>query len=155
MPYENVCRTFETLDKAGLTLRKNIRKASLEDIASILSSCPFRFPLQTGRYIKLFGDNPIDLASATRKELVTKIPGIGMKLASMFLRNTRGKDYAVIDIHLKRFLKEKGKLRNSYLENEKILKEIAKKKGMSVAELDFLVWEERRIGNRKRKEKRN
>lgn len=151
MPYENVCKTFEILDKKGLTLRENIRKAPLSEIVKVLKEAPFRFPNQTGRFIKAFGESEIDLSKVTREELVSKIPGIGMKLASMFLRNTRGEDYAVIDVHLKRYLKEQGKLRKNYLENEKILKEIARKRGMSVAELDFLIWEGRRIGNKKKR----
>lgn len=149
-PYEKVCLAFNNLDREGLTVRKNLRKASLNKIVKILKDSGYRFYNQSAVFIKEFGKNKIDLRTATREEL-TKIPGIGMKLASMFLRNTRGEDYAVIDVHLKRFLKEKGKLGKNYLENEKNLKEIAKEMGMSVAELDYLVWEERRIGNRKKK----
>lgn len=153
MPYENVCVTFEALDKAGLTVRENIKKTSLGDITKLLSECPFRFPRQTGKFIKLFGDNPIDLSSATREELIAKIPGIGMKLASMFCRNTRGEQFAVIDVHIKSYLREQGKLSKSYLENEETLKEIALDLGLTVGELDFIIWENRRIGNKKKKSK--
>jgi len=150
MPYEKVCKAFEALDSASLTNRRGIQEAPLSKIKGVLKGAGFRFPNQTGEFIKKFGDNPIDLTSATREELIAKIPGIGMKLSSMFLRNTRGEKHAVIDIHLKRFLAERGLLTNDYLKDEMSLKKIAKEMGLTIAELDFAVWEERRIGNKKK-----
>lgn len=142
---------FNALDTKGLTIRENIQRTSLFDITKTLKSVGFRFPNQTGSFIKRFGDNPIDLETADRREIVTKIPGMGMKLASMFLRNTRGETFAVLDIHIKNFLKEMGKLTENYLENEKNFFKIAEDLGVSPKELDFRIWEERRIGNRKKK----
>ena len=55
-----------------------------------------------------FSNNTINLRTATRDELVKNVKGIGYKLASMFLRNTRGEEYAVMDVHTKRYLKELG-----------------------------------------------
>jgi len=150
MPYDHVCATFEALDKAGLTFRENIKGTPLSEIVKVLSNSPFRFPNQTGKFIKLFGDNPIDLSTATREELVAKIPGIGMKLSSMFLRNTRGEKYAVIDVHLKNYLAERDLLTNDYLKDELSLKKIAKEMGLTIAELDFAIWEKRRVKRKKK-----
>ncbi len=149
LPYEKVCKAFEALDSKGLTTKDTIKAASLKEIVDILKSTGFRFPNQTGKFIKDFGETEIDLKTASREEL-TKIKGIGMKLASMFLRDTRGEEYAVIDIHIKNFLKERGQFTNNYLKDEVTLKEIAKKMELSIAELDFIIWESRRIGNRKK-----
>ena len=152
MPYEKVCKAFDALDSIGLTSRPAIREVPLEAIVNALRGAGFRFPNQTGSFIKKFGDNPIDLNVATRDEIARSIPGIGMKLASMFLRNTRKENHAVIDVHIKRYLGERGLLTKSYLQNEINLKNIAQQMGISVAELDFNIWEERRIGNRKKKD---
>jgi len=150
MPYEKVCRAFDALNRKDLTLRKNLKKVSLDEIVETLRKEGFRFPNQTAKFLKAFGDNPIDLSTATREEL-TKIPGIGMKLASMFLRNTRGSEFAVIDVHVRNFLREHNALGKDYLESERNFKEIARKLGKTIHELDFEIWEKRRVGNRRRK----
>lgn len=108
IPYERVCVTWEALRDNNMVTRNGIRDSTLEEIVKVLKSVSFRFPNQTGGFIKEFGDNPIDLRTANRQELVKNIKGIGMKLASMFLHRTRGETYAIIDIHIKRWLEEQG-----------------------------------------------
>ena len=78
---------------------------------------------------------------------LTKIKGVGMKLASMFLVRTRDAEHAIIDIHIKRWLQERDLWHNKYEEAEKNFAAEAVKMGMSVKQLDLIVWEERRIGN--------
>jgi len=150
MPYEKVCKAFDALELADLTIREKLREAPLEKIVLVLKSTGFRFPNQTGNFLKNFGENNIDLSTAPREE-IAKIKGIGMKLASMFLRNTRGEELAVIDVHIRNFLKEHNALGKNYLESETNFKKIADQLGMKPSELDFYIWEQRRIGNRKKK----
>lgn len=148
MSYEKVCVAFNALDQVGFTERKIIKKTSLEEIVRVLKQAGFRFPNRTGGYIKLFGNNTINLSIATREEIVTQIPGMGMKLASMFLRNTRGEKVAVLDVHIKNYLKERNLLGKKYLESEKNFLELAKKMGIPAQDLDHAIWQKNRIGNR-------
>ena len=82
-----------------------------------------------------------------RDELVEKIKGLGMKEASHFLRNVGFEDYAIIDFHIIDILEKYGLIekpktmtKNKYLEIEDILKKLAKKVNLSLAELDLYLW---------------
>jgi len=158
-PYEMVCKVFDALRESGMTTRKGIMHWREDMIEKTLKKAGYRFPKQHASRIKKFGYSSIDLRTATRKELVDDITGIGMKLASMFLRNTRGKDYAVIDVHTERWLMAnlmktyRGKIKapKTYEEKEKYFKELAKAKGMTTKDLDLEIWQKMRIGNRKKK----
>ena len=81
--------------------------------------------------------------------MVDNIKGLGMKEASHFLRNIGFKDFAIIDFHIIDILvkyglikKPKTLTKNKYLEIEGILKEIAKKTNLNLAELDLYLWYE-------------
>ncbi|MCD6109071.1 MAG: N-glycosylase/DNA lyase [Thermoplasmata archaeon] len=82
-----------------------------------------------------------------REWLVRNIKGIGYKEASHFLRNIGFKNIAIVDFHiidlLSRYnLIEKPKYlsKNIYFQIEKLLRKIAKKTGVSLAELDLYMW---------------
>ena len=82
-----------------------------------------------------------------REWLVRNIKGIGYKEASHFLRNIGFKNIAIVDFHiidlLSRYnLIEKPKYlsKNIYFQIEKLLRKIAKKTGVSPAELDLYMW---------------
>ncbi len=79
--------------------------------------------------------------------LVKNIKGLGMKEASHFLRNIGYGDAAIIDFHIVDLLERYGLLKKpksmtqkAYLDIEKKLREIAKKAGMNLAELDLYLW---------------
>ena len=158
-PYEMVCKAFDELREMGMTTRKEIMKWREDMIENALKRAGYRFPKQHAGRIKKFGYSSIDLKTATREELVENITGIGMKLASMFLRNTRGEDHAVIDVHTERWLMgelmktHRGKIKppKTYEEKERYFKEFAKAKGKTTKELDLEIWQKMRIGNRKSK----
>lgn len=82
-----------------------------------------------------------------RKFIVCDIDGIGYKEASHFLRNVGFDDFAIIDYHIVDTLakynlieKPKTMTRKKYLEIEKILKQIAQKSNLTLAELDLYLW---------------
>jgi N-glycosylase/DNA lyase len=83
-----------------------------------------------------------------REEIVRNFKGIGWKEASHFLRNLGYKNFAIIDRHVLRTLKEFGVIENIpktlsekiYLEIENKLREMAKKLNISLAELDFYLF---------------
>jgi thermostable 8-oxoguanine DNA glycosylase len=145
-PYAKVCKAFDALSKEGIVSRTVLEFTSVEEIASILKSTGYRFPNQTARFLHEFGKNQIDLKTATRDDLVKNIKGIGPKLASMFLRNTRGAVMAVLDIHTRRWMAEKGyDPKMPYDKLEAAFIEEAKKLGKDPRTLDLEIWEERRL----------
>ena len=82
-----------------------------------------------------------------RKWIVNNVKGLGYKETSHFLRNIGFNDYAIIDFHiidilLRHNLIEKPKTltRKKYLEIENLLRKIAEKSGLSLAELDLYLW---------------
>jgi len=155
--YEMVCKAFDELKSMKMTKRKDIMKWREDMIENALKRVGYRFPKQQAGRIKDFGYNSIDLKTATREELVRDIKGVGMKLASMFLRNTRGHKYAVIDVHTDRWLEkelkayDQWKPKMSYVAKEKAFINFAKILGKTPMELDLEIWQENRIGNRRKK----
>ena len=83
-----------------------------------------------------------------RRFLAGKIRGLGYKEASHFLRNVGRKDVAIVDRHILRWLAREGYISEvpkslsakSYEKMERILKKIAKDRGISLAELDLRLW---------------
>lgn len=149
--YKMVCNTFDYLEAYQLTSRKALGNSTENFIKAILKVAGYRFPSTHAKRLKAFGDNNIDLRTASREEMVKNISGIGMKLASFFLRNTRGEDMAVMDVHTKRWLYNKlGKKPNSltYNQEEEAFKKIAKKMGYETQDLDLKIWQENRVGNK-------
>ena len=149
--YETVCRCYNILEAYGLVTRRGIRLSTIEQIEMCLRSGGHRFPRQTAASIKAFGDNQIDLRVASRQELVDGIQGIGWKLASMFVRNTRGSEVAVIDVHIKNFLRRCGHEIDSmtYAQMEDLFMSMADSLGVSVIDLDLEIWNASRRGNKK------
>lgn len=94
---------------------------------------------------KVLKDKPY----ALRHWIVENIRGLGYKEASHFLRNIgRGRDLAILDIHILRGLKKCGLLdeipralgRKNYLEIEEKLRGLATRTGIPLAHLDFVLW---------------
>jgi len=84
---------------------------------------------------------------ALREWFVNNIKGLGYKEASHFLRNVGFDDYAIIDFHIIDILadyniikKPKTLTKKKYLDIEDLLKKIAKKTDLTLAELDLYLW---------------
>jgi len=83
-----------------------------------------------------------------REWLVRNVKGLGYKEASHFLRNIGYKNLAILDRHILNLMKEndiinekpKSLNKKNYFEIEEKFSEIAKKAGMSNAELDLYLW---------------
>ena len=86
--------------------------------------------------------------AAAREWLVENVKGYGHKEASHFLRNVGFTDVAIIDRHIIHFLAGKGLIddpkkaltRSRYIIYERILAAIARKLGVTLAELDLYIW---------------
>jgi N-glycosylase/DNA lyase len=124
-------------------------------LAKKLKNLGYRFPNIRAKYISesssckgLVQKNVTSLeGEGLRKWLVNNVKGFGYKEASHFLRNIGFDDYAIVDFHIIDILveynlikKPKTITRKKYLEIEKILKKIAKKSHLSLAELDLYLW---------------
>ncbi len=157
VPYEKCCEAFDNLRKAGMITRKKLQKCTPLMIKLELQNAGYRWANQKSKYLMEFADNDINLKTCTRDELVKNVKGVGMKLASMFLRNTRGHEYAVIDVHTDRWLEkelrafDQWKPNMSYEEKEKIFINLAEIAGKTPTQLDLEIWQKNRIGNRNKK----
>ncbi len=82
-----------------------------------------------------------------REWFVNNIKGLGYKEVSHFFRNIGFDDYAIIDFHIIDILVEhklierpKTITKKKYLEIEELLRKIAKKTDLTLAELDLYLW---------------
>lgn len=128
---------------------------SKEDLAKKLSEFGHRFPNFRAKYIAdstKYDDILKDVVSHSseteiREWLVKNIKGLGYKESSHFLRNIGFENLAIIDFHIIDILvnhniikKPKSMNKKKYLEIERILKELAKKTNLNLAELDLYLW---------------
>ena len=82
-----------------------------------------------------------------REWLIKNIRGIGLKEASHFLRNIGYTELAILDFHILGLLarhgiikKPKTLTKSRYLRIEDKLREISKRVGLNMAELDLYLW---------------
>ncbi len=126
-----------------------------ETLAQKLKASGYRFPTTRAAYIsectkqkKQLQKNITSLDGEDRREwLVRNIKGLGYKESSHFLRNIGYDDYAIIDSHILDLLKRnnlvtppKTLTRKKYLEIEAILRTIATRTDLTLAELDMYLW---------------
>jgi len=82
-----------------------------------------------------------------RNWIAENIKGLGMKESSHFLRNIGFKNIAIIDFHILDLLEKSGLIKKpkklskeTYLDLEKVLNNLAKKVDLNLAELDLYLW---------------
>jgi len=148
--------------EGGMHIQKSVGKGFLklpeEELAKRLKELGHRYPQLRAKFIvearKHHGSLKETIESfgseeKAREWLVKNVKGLGYKEASHFLRNIGFKNLAIIDFHIIDILEKHGLIerpktltRKKYLEIEKILREIAKKLDMNLAELDLYLWYE-------------
>jgi len=127
-----------------------------EDLAKKLGELGHRFPNTRAEYIcgaRKFREEIINKVKnldefELREWLVKNIRGLGMKEASHFLRNIGFKNLAIIDFHIIDLLTreklignlDKKVTKKRYLEIEDVLKNIALRLNLNLAELDLYLW---------------
>lgn len=125
-------------------------------LAKELKALGHRFPNTRAKYIvdarkqmKLLESkiSSFNNKQELRDWLVAEIKGFGMKESSHFLRNIGFSDYAILDFHIISMLIKFGLIerpstltKKRYLEIETLLRSIAEKANMSLAELDLYLW---------------
>jgi len=150
MPYEKVCHVFEYLDSRGLTQFEELRETPEFMLGYYLKLSGHRFPYQTAGFIKWNINNftAKELRKMSRDKIAEECMGFGYKLASMFHNRIHGTDYAIIDVHVDRYLEQHGCKAKKYKEKESYLQNLAKTQNKSLEVLDWEIWNTNRIGNR-------
>jgi len=128
---------------------------SRDSLAKKLKNHGHRFPNMRATYIsdslkcknKLKEIVQFKNTNEIRDWIVKNVKGIGYKESSHFLRNIGFDNYAIIDFHIIDLLinhnlikKPKYLTKKKYLEIENLLREIARKTDLTLAELDLYLW---------------
>jgi len=152
MPYEKVVESFDYLDKRGFASFDELRMLMPEDLAALFKEAKLRFPKATADqlYYNIHHYDGETLHKMSREEIVEKCKGFGWKLASMFCNRCQGTNYAIIDVHINKYLDEHGCIANNYKKKEEHFIWLAKEQGKTVDELDREIWNARRIGNKEK-----
>ncbi len=143
--------TANSSAKSGLAFQNEFHKLGLVEDAELISralkNSGVRFYRRKAEYIvgalKMFDEITDVIAkdsSIARKWLIRNVRGLGWKEASHFLRNIGKRDVAIVDRHVLRWVGEMGFDSKKYAEVERFLGEVARKVGVSLAELDLLIW---------------
>lgn len=144
----------------GVIIHKAIERGFLtlneKNLARKLKELGYRFPNTRSQYIvesraqinQIYQLSILEKPEIESREwLVHNIKGLGMKESSHFLRNIGFKDLAIIDFHIIDLL-EKYEIiskpitmtKKKYLEIEGILRDIAHKLELNLAQLDLFLW---------------
>jgi len=156
------CDKFETKVKGVLTTPVKMNKKQIK----------YRFPNIKAKQINMAKENIYGMGITIknifneytdpenlRSHLVSLIPGLGMKQASMYLRNTANSyNLAVIDSHVLRYMNVIELVENipstinksQYLNKEKLLSNHAKGFGYPVGCVDFAIWIVMRVAQKDR-----
>jgi N-glycosylase/DNA lyase len=148
----NAERAMKIQDEIGegfLTLSKPKLKAKLRQLGYRFPATRAGYILQARKYEPSL-KHVIDVSDphhALREWLVNNVYGIGYKEASHFLRNIGFTDFAILDFHIIDILERCGSIqrpktltKKKYLEIEDVLRKMAAKSGLNLAELDLYLW---------------
>lgn len=163
--FEELCfclLTANTSAELGLKIQKALGYKGFtefkneEDLALRLKDAKYRFYNRRAHFITL-ANNYKNIKSIIlninnnierREWLVKNIKGIGYKESSHFLRNVGLFNYAILDKHILRLMKEENFIdeipktltKENYIKFENILEKVSKKIKMSQGELDLYLW---------------
>jgi N-glycosylase/DNA lyase len=129
-----------------------------EILCKKLQAFGHRYPNARANYIveaRPYADSIKEILSKFKTDtearvwVVDHIKGLGYKESSHFLRNIGYKNLAIIDFHIVDLLVDNGLIerpnskcltKKKYLEIESVLKKIADKSKLNLAELDLYLW---------------
>ena len=137
-------------------LNDELLSLSERELAEKLRMLGYRYPRTRAKYIVEARRHAGSLKNVIenfknenelREWLVKNVRGVGYKEASHFLRNIGFINLAIIDYHIINILarhklieKPKTITRKRYFEIENLLRKIAEKLGLTLAELDLYLW---------------
>jgi N-glycosylase/DNA lyase len=132
-----------------LTLPESILAKKLKDYGHRYYNTRAKYIVEARKYMNSLKEiiNSFNNENNLREWLVKNIKGLGYKEASHFLRNIGYTNFSILDFHIINILvkyglikKPKTLTKKKYLEIEEILKEVAKKLNINLAELDLYLW---------------
>ena len=142
--------------KIQIEIGKDFLTLTESQLAEKLKRLGYRYPNTRAKYIgkaRKYKDSLKNVISSFNAEdelrewLVKNIKGIGYKEASHFLRNIGYTNFAIIDFHITDLLaryklleKPKTLTKKEYFKIENLLREIAEKSNLNLAELDLYLW---------------
>ncbi|MBS7655870.1 N-glycosylase/DNA lyase [Candidatus Bathyarchaeota archaeon] len=153
--------TANSSAELGIKIQKEIKAEgfltlSKEELALKLKAFGHRFYFKRAEFIvearkyKNIKDLILSFSNikACREWLVKNIKGLWFKEASHFLRNVGYFNFAILDRHILKILKEyylisfipKTLTKRKYLEIENILKKLADETELTLGELDLYLW---------------
>jgi N-glycosylase/DNA lyase len=146
---EKTLQVWKAIGEGFIFLSENELKEKLKNLGYRFYSKRANYIVSARKYIE-----QIDLILKSKNEqearewLVENIKGIGWKEASHFMRNLGFKNFAILDRHVLKILREFNLTNESspisskrkYLEIEEKMKAICKKLGITLAELDLLLF---------------
>jgi len=146
---ERAVKIQENIGNGFLTLPKSQLRKKLKELGH-------RYPNTRAKYIMEARKHKDSLKrilkshadeNGLRDWLLKNVKGLGYKEASHFLRNIGFENFAIVDFHIIDVLAKRGLIKRpktltkgKYMEIEELLKKIAKKLGMNLAELDLYLW---------------
>ena len=133
---------------------KGVNFQSIQNIQSRLRECGYRFPNTRARFINQNYERSyllelvkeMDEPEYRRDFIYDNFIGIGYKEGSHFLRNIGYFEYAILDKHILRFLREyfgmefSNKSRKKYLEAEGQFIKISLNYGIDPGIMDLIIW---------------
>jgi N-glycosylase/DNA lyase len=132
-----------------LTLPESVLAKKLKDYGHRYYNTRAKYIVEARKYMNSLKEiiNSFNNENNLREWLVKNIKGLGYKEASHFLRNIGYTNFSILDFHIINILvkyglikKPKTLTKKKYLEIEEILKEVAKKLNINLAELDLYLW---------------
>ena len=147
--------------EGGIRIQKALgtkfHKLSEKQLASKLRLLGHRFPNMRAKFIYMARDHigilsdklKVCSSMEIREWLAENVHGLGYKESSHFLRNIGITDLAIIDFHIINILVKTGIIgkpktktlpKKRYLEIESLLRGVANKTKLTLAELDLYLW---------------
>jgi len=146
---ERSIKIQEVLGDGLLTLQESLLARKLKELGHRFPETRAKYIVKARKYKDSLKDiiNSFDDENKLREWLVKNIKGIGYKEASHFLRNIGYTNFAIIDFHIidilaryKLIKKPKTLTKRKYLEIENLLRGIARRSNLNLAELDLYLW---------------
>ncbi len=131
----------------------SVRQFNKRDLASLLRDNGIGCQTSKSRSIYELANSNLNLKTCSVADL-ERIHGIGPKTARMFVMHTReNQQYAVLDVHILRYLRDCGHdvprstpVGKKYREIELIFLELARKNNKTPADFDLMIWRRYRRG---------
>ena len=144
---EKSIKIQEKIDDGFLTLPEEKLAEELKKLGHRFPKTRAKYIIEARKHLPYLKDILNREENSLREWLVKNVKGLGYKEASHFLRNIGYESFAILDFHILDVLskheiikKPKTLSRKKYLEIEEILRNIASKLNLTLAELDLYLW---------------